>query len=660
MGTCIGPNLITTGLVFELDAGNINSYSGTTSWNDISGNSNIGTLTNGPKYSPFNGGNIVFDGTNDCIIIPYNSTISASTTFTISVWFNSSSISTEMALFSTSNYPSYANGWHVEIWQSKFLLQAFPSTTYLQSTTTLLSNTWYNATATYSNGSVYLYINGNLTNSGSVTAFTASTIDIYTGRLNSGILPFVGNIPLVQFYNRVLTATEVLQNYTATRGRYDSTTLVSSGLVLNLDAGNMVSYPGSGTSWTDLSSNSITGTLTNGPTYSSSNGGAIVFDGTNDYVDFNSTILSGTGDFTVSVWFNQLAGGITLFANYSSGNLQVFTSNTYIGMWLNSSSLYSNTATNYTGAPTNIVAKRSGTTTTLIINNVQIMTASGQSATIGSTSNFRIGANTIGSETFKGNIYTCHVYNTALSNAEIGNNYNVLRGRFDPLPIVTLGLILNLDAGNIASYPGSGTSWTDLSGNNNTGTLTNGPTYSSSNGGAIVFDGINDYVESANTADNLGTFTTSAWIKVSTSSSLNTILAKLVNYASGAGWLLSVHFGTSPARVQFIIQTNGSNWSGYWTTTTAISLGSWYKIDVVISNNVVIAIYINGVSYTVGSQIAGTITTISNSVPVRIGTDAANEYFFPGSISNAQIYNRALVLSEILQNYNALKGRFGL
>jgi len=206
--------------------------------------------------------------------------------------------------------------------------------------------------------------------------------------------------------------------------------IVTSGLVLALDAANTKSYPGSGTAWTDLSGNGYTGTLTNGPTYSSSNGGAIVFDGTNDYVALTGTILSGTGDFTVSVWFNQLAGGITLFANYSAGNLQVFTSNTSIGMYLGTSDLYSCTAANYTGLPTNIVTKRSGTTTTLVINNVQIMTASGQSATIGSTSNFRIGSNTSNGELFKGNIYACHVYNTALSDANIAQNYNALRGRF--------------------------------------------------------------------------------------------------------------------------------------------------------------------------------------------------------------------------------------
>ena len=77
--------------------------------------------------------------------------------------------------------------------------------------------------------------------------------------------------------------------------------------------------------------------------------------------------------------------------------------------------------------------------------------------------------------------------------------------------VVTDGLVLCLDAGNVKSYPGSGTTWTDLSGKGNTGTLTNGPTYSSANGGSIVFDGVDDRVSgtSFNTGQN---FTINAWI----------------------------------------------------------------------------------------------------------------------------------------------------
>ena len=82
-------------------------------------------------------------------------------------------------------------------------------------------------------------------------------------------------------------------------------------------------------------------------------------------------------------------------------------------------------------------------------------------------------------------------------------------------PIITSGLVLFLDAGNTSSYPGSGTTWTDLSGNGNNGTLTNGPTYTSSNGGAIVFDGINDFVNSGSSISLPGDISVFAWVYAS-------------------------------------------------------------------------------------------------------------------------------------------------
>ena len=80
--------------------------------------------------------------------------------------------------------------------------------------------------------------------------------------------------------------------------------IVTSGLVLNLDAANMKSYPRSGTTWRDLSGLGNNGTLTNGPTFNSQNGGSIVFDGVDDYASINNTIGNfGTSDFTINFFF---------------------------------------------------------------------------------------------------------------------------------------------------------------------------------------------------------------------------------------------------------------------------------------------------------------------------------------------------------------------
>ena len=237
---------------------------------------------------------------------------------------------------------------------------------------------------------------------------------------------------------------------------------VESGLVLAIDFANPKSYPGSGTTVFDLSGNNYNGTLTNGPTFSSEYGGACVLDGTNDSINFNAQILSGTGDFTVSMWFRRTAGSGTVFGNYPAGNLQVFFGPLYLGMWLNSSNLYSDATSNFTPNPVNMVVQRSGTTTYLYVNNTLRMTAS-SSANIGTTSDFRIGTNTSGSEVFGGYYYSCTVYNRFLSTAEIAQNYNAEIRRFLPtIPVIDNSLVLNLDAGNRLSflnYGGSKSYW---------------------------------------------------------------------------------------------------------------------------------------------------------------------------------------------------------
>ena len=237
---------------------------------------------------------------------------------------------------------------------------------------------------------------------------------------------------------------------------------VESGLVLAIDFANPKSYPGSGTTVFDLSGNNYNGTLTNGPTFSTEYGGACVLDGTNDSINFNAQILSGTGDFTVSMWFRRTAGSGTVFGNYPAGNLQVFFGPLYLGMWLNSSNLYSDATSNFTPNPVNMVVQRSGTTTYLYVNNTLRMTAS-SSANIGTTSDFRIGTNTSGSEVFGGYYYSCTVYNRFLSTAEIAQNYNSEIRRFLPTqPVIDNSLVLNLDAGNRLSflnYGGSKSYW---------------------------------------------------------------------------------------------------------------------------------------------------------------------------------------------------------
>ena len=218
--------------------------------------------------------------------------------------------------------------------------------------------------------------------------------------------------------------------------------------------------------------------------------------------------------------------------------------------------------------------------------------------------------------------------------------------------IVQDGLALELDAADRNSYPGSGTTWFDLSGNANNGTLTNGPTFNSGNAGSIVFDGVDDYVSCGNNATvqiNQGTI--SAWVRTSSpGSSFRGIITKQQNYGlfTNNGVLVTYDWGNGQTRTTGINIADGTwkNVAMSFTTNTGTP-----------SNNTII--YLNG------SAILTTTTKfVDNTVNVELGRGGTiptgNTQFLNGNISTGLVYNRALSSQEILQNYNATKTRFGL
>ena len=216
-------------------------------------------------------------------------------------------------------------------------------------------------------------------------------------------------------------------------------------------------------------------------------------------------------------------------------------------------------------------------------------------------------------------------------------------------PIVTDGLVFAVDAANYESYPGSGTTWTDLAGSNN-GTLTNGPTFDSANGGSIVFDGTDDYVDTQLTSG--ATFTWSVWFNADSvgSSYQNIISIKSPNY------------------MLMLLDGNSTN-MGFWTqdglgggslNMNSITTNTWFNAVFVREGNSITngyKTYLNGVF----KGQANTGTWSSSDVVWLGGRDPLNiNQQYDGKISNVKIYNRTLSSTEITQNYNALKGRFDL
>ena len=205
--------------------------------------------------------------------------------------------------------------------------------------------------------------------------------------------------------------------------------------------------------------------------------------------------------------------------------------------------------------------------------------------------------------------------------------------------IVTDGLVFCVDAGDKMSYPGAGATWTDLSKNRNNGTLTNGPTFNSSNGGNIVFDGSNDYTLLSSDI-NLGT---QASINVWLQCSNDAVIAGGTNYSDG-GYLLASSSST------FYMSANGSY--GNFNYNISNTTNTWKNLSV--SRNASSAsLYVNGVFY---SSISISST---NGIRFRaIGAYDNGTYPMNGQIALMQVYNRALSAEEIKQNYLATKGRY--
>ena len=226
--------------------------------------------------------------------------------------------------------------------------------------------------------------------------------------------------------------------------------------------------------------------------------------------------------------------------------------------------------------------------------------------------------------------------------------------------LVMNGLTLCLDAGNTKSYPGSGTTWTDLSGRGNTGTLTNGPTYSSANGGSIVFDGTNDYIDCPS-------------ITVGSSYSIECFFnsSSVVNYRNVYDMNYTTYAGISgnvgPRFEQFSDGTANWVWSGVtnandpynYTTAFPLSANTWYH-TVFTMNSGIVNTYVNGnIQNSNISSPNGYVTTFGDPNLGR-GFVLAGDRYFSGKISNTKIYNRALSAAEVQQNFNALRGRFSI
>ena len=233
--------------------------------------------------------------------------------------------------------------------------------------------------------------------------------------------------------------------------------------------------------------------------------------------------------------------------------------------------------------------------------------------------------------------------------------------------IVKNGIVACWDAAGKRSYPGTGTTWYDMSGNENNGTLENGPTFSSANGGSIVLDGSDDYVTIANSTslEIAGQITISLFVNFSSlpSNAAVGIMDKGGGGVDNGGFYLILDDRDSTSStnaVGFEIGDTSDNRLNKFANNAFPATETWRHVAATYNDTGEdMAIYIDGVAQSLTTRSdSGSPTLILSTLVLAVG--ALNDGSLPmsGSISNVLIYNRALTADEIRQNYNAAKGRF--
>ena len=449
--------------------------------------------------------------------------------------------------------------------------------------------------------------------------------------------------------------------------------IVTSGCVLNLDAGMTGSYPNVGTSWYDISGTLNNGSLVNGPTWINSGiTSTVTFDGANDYVsagNSESIRFLGNSTYTLSVLtkINRVVGAYpgwinkeSTFNGFRDGYNLIYTIE---GQPTNSIFIFTErfaqgvqTAVGYLIDRTSNLNKwlkidsvYDGLNLNIYHNGVLMSTGVSSGLTTNTSKTLDIGLRTNNYNAC--DISSVNIYNRVLSQSEILQNY--YKGK-----IVTDGLILALDAGNLVSYGGVGNTCYDLTTTGVTATLTNGVKWSPYSGGTFSFDGSDDRIDIPNSERvRPSAFTATVWVNCNVADGNQKTIFSSYYQVPVAGFAFQLYAGSGGNnRVRFFVGNN-STYQDY-TGSLNVPINTWSHISVSYDGTSTMRIYVNGVADTTASWSGGCVYNTTSNL-VQIGS-VINSGYFPGSISNLQLYNRALTQQEIQQNFNTYRRRYGI
>ena len=697
MGTISGPFSIPDGLIYHIDPANPKSYIGTgTTIYDLSGNGNTSNFTNGALYQNYQKGTVLVDGNDDYILTPL---FNLTSPVTVSAWVKN--IANDAPVFSASGGGvGYGNGEYIFYYENKtILIQGMPGGAKYYQFPQLNLNQWSYLVMTRdvsNNMSVYLNGIGSTTGAQNYSnTLQMNQIGRYSAFTN--IYNAKGSIGEVKIYNRALSASEVLQNYNATKKRYvPEENYVTSNLVVNLDFGDTRCYPGTGNTAYDLTGLGHTASLVNGAALNLLYGGNILCDGTNDYIEVQTTsaLDFGVNNFSVEYWYRKTEW-TTLFENIWGPNIWSAGDNASTNEWtlgigqgavstpgigesvafglqIPSLGVYATPQIRVTGNLNKfnqLVGIRNGSLIELYYNGYLMYSANPGGGFNNSmqlnnvNNNIRISNSYINQYHSKAHTGILRIYNKALSAAEVNQNYRAMLPRFSDPALITDGLILNYDFGSAETYPGVGTNAQNLVGTGYTGTLTNSPVYSVDGGGSIYLDGSNDYIKTNfNSALQPTNLTLELWFKLNVVlSSQPTAFPLLVDkftlqYLSG----YRILFDRGADELQFSMLDSSQDNNVFISGAGAKLSTNWNCVHGTFDGSTT-KIYLNGV---LQQTLSRTFTITYNSEDLYLGTFYEPLYGFLHYINaffgRFLIYNRALSESEIAQNFNNMRNRFGI
>jgi len=235
--------------------------------------------------------------------------------------------------------------------------------------------------------------------------------------------------------------------------------------------------------------------------------------------------------------------------------------------------------------------------------------------------------------------------------------------------IVTDGLVFAVDAANPSSYVSGSSVWKDQTVNQNNGTLINGRQFDPGNGGSINLDGVNDYIDIGNNSifsfgdsSNDSAFSVLSWVNMDDATRFR-VFNKGVDFSNNYEYIFSTG-GSDTITFNLYDSSTGARIGRRYNTALTSYQGTWIQLVGTYNGSGVsggIKVYLNGTRVDDFTNNTGTYTAMETSTNVlEIGASTSDGRYSNGKIANAQIYNKELSSTEVAQNYNALKGRFGL